>query len=171
MRARKKKILNVSLLFLIANSLLINVFDDSEEHVASTSEIYVHTNDVFGKERRQTQDCFLSQIVFVPAFKTLINKNQVTENLAASLKEKDATYMISFHDQRKKGNEIEMRGCSCSFTIAGDCRRYASDTNVLRPSYSLWQVYYKQPSSLFCNQSHDLASRSCLTLTLQAVFL
>lgn len=54
MRARKKKILNVSLLFLIANSLLINVFDDSEEHVASTSEIYVHTNDVFGKERRQT---------------------------------------------------------------------------------------------------------------------
>lgn len=113
MRARKKKILNVSLLFLIANSLLINVFDDSEEHVASTSEIYVHTNDVFGKERRQTQDCFLSQIVFVPAFKTLINKNQVTENLAASLKEKDATYMISFHDQRKKGNEIEMRGCSC----------------------------------------------------------
>ena len=60
----KKKILNGSLLFLIANSLLINVFFDSEEHVAPTSEIYVHTNDVFEKERRQSVNLFSVPNVF-----------------------------------------------------------------------------------------------------------
>ena len=58
-----------------------------------------------------------------------------------SLKGKDVACMISF--ERKKGNEIELMGCSCSFTKAGDCRRNASDTNVLGSSYSHWQVYYQ----------------------------
>lgn len=46
-----RKIINGSLLFLITNSLLRNVFYDSREHVGPTSEIYAHTNDVFLKKK------------------------------------------------------------------------------------------------------------------------
>lgn len=46
-----RKIINGSLLFLITNSQLRNVFYDSREHVGPTSEIYAHTNDVFLKKK------------------------------------------------------------------------------------------------------------------------
>lgn len=62
--------------------------------------------------------------------KSLINTNQASGNLEVSLQENDVACMISF--QRKKGNEIEMMGSFCSLTMTGDCRRYASDTNVLQ---------------------------------------
>jgi len=50
-----RKIINGSLLFLITNSLLRNVFYDSREHVGPTSEIYAHTNDVFLKKKKTSK--------------------------------------------------------------------------------------------------------------------
>ena len=89
-------------------------FVSRRTRVTLTNEIYVHTNDVLAKERRQN----VNENVLVYAFKkSLINKNQVTGNLVVSLGEKDVACMIIF--QRKKGNEIEMRGYGCSFTMAG----------------------------------------------------
>ena len=108
------------------------MFFDSTEHVAPTREIYVHTNDVLQNETRQNVNLFSvpRMFWFRSVQKSLINTNQAPGNLVVSLKEKDVACMISF--QRKKGNEIEMMGSFCSLTMTGDCRRYASDTNVLQ---------------------------------------
>ena len=120
--------------------MLINVFFERTRGVDKRN-LCTYKRCFFFKERRQNGNLFSLPRMLYFSKKPLINKNQVAENLTVSLEEKGTTYMIS--SQWKKGNEIKMMGCSSSFTIAGDCRRYTSDTNVLCPPHSLWQVYYQ----------------------------